>query len=209
MKIRDVIFSHSLFIGSLIVFTLGVVALLVYGECSPNAKPKATDIVLYPLDRPTLRFPIELNLEKEAFTSQQLEIINNCTKVWKEKSNNVVDIRVNQNWKAPYAFSKNNYKDFGAKTIWLKDPNDIEVAKLELETSVNANGIAIGDFILIVKDSSLDGNKFYTIVLHELGHMVGLEHVKSQYPALMNLGANNGVITNYDLITLCYRYNCK
>jgi len=209
MTFKDIIFNKTLFVSCLIIFTLFVTSLLVFEQCTPKVLPKAPDIVLYPLDKAPVTFPMMLNYDRSLFTPEQENIIKNSAIVWKNKSNKVVDIRVNTEWKAPVSFSRNAYEFYGEKTIWLKDISDPEITKLQLQTSVNADGITIGDFIVIIKDSTMTNSKFSIITLHEIGHMIGLEHIKEQYPALMNLGGNNGVITEYDLITLCYKYDCK
>lgn len=68
-----------------------------------------------------------------------------------------------------------------------------------------------GNFIMVIDDylESFSEQKFRAIVMHEIGHQLALEHIKPEYPALMNLNLNmyNSQITKYDLIVLRSIYN--
>jgi len=209
MIFKELLFNRTLFIGFLCAFTLGVIVLLICLQFNPQIKPKANDLILYPLDKQPVNFPMVLNYDKSFFTKEQETIIKNSAIVWNKQSNGIVDIKVNSEWIAPVPFSRNAYEFFGKKTIWVIKEDNPEITKLQLQTSINADGIAIGDFIVIIKTNNITNKKLSIIALHEIGHMIGLEHIKEQYPALMNLNGNDGIFTEYDLITLCSKYNCK
>lgn len=94
----------------------------------------------------------------------------------------------------------------------MENHSDPEILRLQLKTSLNADGVSKGDFIIIMNDFDSvkqDNNKLFIIVMHELGHQIGLEHIRPQYSALMNINGNDGIITDNDLLVLCSKYNCK
>jgi hypothetical protein len=49
-------------------------------------------------------------------------------------------------------------------------------------------------------ESEQTKDRLYVVFSHELGHLIGCEHLKQEYKGLMNIGGNRGVITKYDLI---------
>ncbi|MDO8610185.1 MAG: hypothetical protein Q7R95_06545 [bacterium] len=208
-KFVSILLNHKLFVGMVAAFGVFVVGLLIYMQFFMPL-PQASELVLYPLTRPTVNFPLEINVVKGDFNLQQQKVLNSCVNNWKEKSNGVVDIKLNMDWNAPKPFSEINYLNFGQKTLWMRDSNDPEVLMLKLKSSMIADGVSKGDFIMVINDKNeVDLDKLYIIVLHEISHQLGLEHIKPEYPALMNLGGNNGVITKYDLVVLCSLYKCK
>ena len=212
INLKELLFNRPLFISLLSIFTLVVISLLVYCSVFIPQTPKVEEMVMYPLNRPIVTFPFEINVVDGDFNITQQKVLESVANSWKTKTKDLIDIKFNFNWKAPLPFSESNYIQYGQKTIWLRDSSDPEILRLQLKTSLNADGISKGDFIIIMNDFDSvkqDNNKLFTIVMHELGHQIGLEHIRSQYPALMNINGNDGIITDNDLLVLCFRYNCK
>jgi len=212
LSLKEILFNRPLFIALMSIFTLGVISLLVYCTAFMPQTPKVEDMILYPLDRPIVQFPFEINVVDGDFNESQQKVLLNVANTWKVKTNGVADIKFNMNWKAPMPFTEFNYIYYGKKTMWLRDSNDPEILRLQLNSSLNADGVSKGDFIVIMNDFDSvkhDNNKLFVIVMHEIGHQVSLEHIRPQFPALMNINGNDGVITDNDLIVLCTRYNCK
>jgi len=77
---------------------------------------------------------------------------------------------------------------------------------MQINFSIAANGFSGGNFIVIVDDLMYGKNLLYITLKHELGHSFGLLHIKKEYPALMNLGGNNGNITKWDIMQFEFLY---
>ncbi len=213
-KLVSILLDHRLFM--VIVALIGVlsVGLLVYGGCrgqQTDPTVKAEDIVLYPMDRGTVEFPLEINIVDGDFNESQFATLQKAATTWSQATKGLVNIKLNKNYNPPMLFSSSNYENFGKKTMWKRSgATDNEVVKLQLKYSICADAVSVGDFIMILDDfNNLSNDKLYIVALHEWGHQLGLEHVKPQYPALMNIGGNNGEITKYDNLCLCSLYKCN
>jgi hypothetical protein len=207
MSIKDIFLNKTLFVVSIILFTITVIFILI-NSCS-TITPKANDIVLYPFDRPTLEFPIDLYLTKSV-ESDQVKIITKAIAAWNKQTKNGCEVNLISNWEPPTEFNVSFYETYKYKTVWFLPITNDEVAKLFL-TNRFFDGVAIGNFILISSDGKAadDDDFFYVAFKHEFGHMMGLQHLKPEYSGIMDLGGNNGNITRYDLIQFCYLYPCK
>jgi len=202
--------NKPLFIGFLIGLTILVFVLLIYGACKTTTYPTAQEISLYPLDRPIASMPFELNIVKDDFTEKQISIVRDAVMDWQKFSDNRLIFIINEDWEPPVNFSYDFYSTYPHKTLWMKTGDDMGVVELFLKYSIIGDAFSVGNFVLIINDfNSIKDNKLYIILMHEISHQLGLEHIKDAYPALMNLGGNNGKFTIYDKIMFCELYGCN
>ena len=196
------------FIASCIGVLVLALVLLVYESCMKK-DILATDMVMFPMDRPIPTLPMDLYITDE-FSDNQIKILEKAAKDWETFSNGIVKINLVKGFDPPTFFSEDFYKEFSKHTIWMKTGNEEEVVKLFMKYSIVGDGFSVGNFIVVVNAfNKLDDNTLYTIFAHEISHQLGFEHIKNEYKALMNPGGNFGQFTNNDKIVFCFRYQCK
>ena len=196
------------FIVSCIGILVLAIVLLAYGSCMKK-EILATDMVMFPMDRPVPSIPLDLYVTDE-FSEHQINILQKSADDWNKFSNGIIKINLIKDFVPPTFFSEDFYRNYSKHTIWMKTGNEEEVAKLFLEYSICGDGFSIGSFIVVINPfDKLEDNTLYTIFSHEIGHTLSLEHVKPEYKALMNPGGNFGQFTNNDKIVFCFRYQCK
>lgn len=201
--------NKPVFIIFLALFSLFVLISLVYCQIKGPVYPTATQISEYPLDRPIPVMPVEFNLAEGEFTEKEVLVIRRALYDWQKFSNNKVSFILNENWQPIQCFSPDFYETYEKNTVWMKTGDEEGVAKLFLKYSISAEGFAVGNFIVIINQfETITENKLYMIMKHEIGHKLGFEHIKKEYPALMNIGGNNGKFTDYDKIMFCELYDC-
>jgi len=184
----------------LIVLSLISGFLLLFGNFQNTNTVTVQDISLHELTEKPRNFPIEIYVANE-FNQKQKENIKKSLKKWNEFSNGKVTYKITFDWKPKRSFDIEYYTTSYPKiTVWRKKWNDPAIFRLQLQYSLVADGFSIKNMIVIVDHDDLDDNKFYTIFTHEFGHTLGLEHIKLEYPALMNVNGNKGRFSKYDKI---------
>jgi hypothetical protein len=178
---------------------------IILFSCNPVID--VSEIILYPITK-RIDFPVDFYVTEE-FTDNQIQIVKSCLNHWTVKTNGMAKINIVSHWIPENIFSDYFYSTYPKKTIWLKDWRDDLIVPLVLKYSATATGYSVDNYIIIVKDSQFNDDVLCQAVLHEVGHQMGLQHIKIQYPALMNISANNGIITKYDLAEFCFIYNCE
>ena len=202
MTIRQFILNKKLFIGIVGLFSILCLVLLVMFVIFPEKK-NSSDLLLEPFDSEYVNFPLEYYINKDTFTKDEIEIIKSSGKAWELKTNHFVKINFHDDWQPTEPFSS-NYINYNKRTIWKIKSNDITILELQLRSSIIADGFTFrnGNLIIVIDDVVFPFNKskLFTIMVHELGHQMGLGHIKDKYPAIMNIHGNNGNITKYDLM---------
>lgn len=205
--VEKIIFNRPAFYIFLVLIFITSLGLLCYGSCA-NKLPNAKDISMYPLERPPVSMPMEFYISND-FSDNQIKIITKAAEHIEKSFNYKVKINL-KTWIPEPQFSENEYLINDKKTIWKKSAQNEEVLRLLLKHSLCADGISKGDFVLIVDEfNNIKDDKLFVIVVHELMHQLGMEHIYNDYPAAMNIGGNNANITIYDKIQFCYIYNCS
>jgi len=199
----------KVFIISIICFTILTIGLLVYGSsCVKSSALSPNDILMYPITKPPQTFPLKFHVTDE-FSNNKIALFQKAASDWNIFSNGIVTMEFEFNWEPPVYFSADYYETYGKNTIWMKTGNEEEVVKLFLKYSIVGDGFTIGNFIVIINPfDKLDDKTLQIIIAHEMFHVLGGEHIKKEYPALLNPGGNGGVFTNNDKLVFCSIYKC-
>lgn len=206
-KIRLFLWSKVIVYIIVILITIISLSLLVYLSCIPQKLPPINDVVMYELDKSkAVVFPMELYVPENEFKENEITILEKATNDWYAATKGVVNIKLIKNAKMPMFFSMDNYKDYPKKTIWKRNANSEEAVKHFLKYSITASGFTIDNYILIIEDG-LDDRTLYITFKHEIGHLVKLQHLNSNYEGLMLVTGNEGIITRWDLFQIDYLYN--
>ena len=148
-----------------------------------------------------------LELYHSGFDSVEMRLVIKAADEWRNSTDGKINILLIP-FTPPQPFSEDFYKDYEKKTLWHLNPNDKQTALLFAKYSISTDGFAVGNFVAIVRDPELDDTQFLRMMAHEFGHICGLEHIRPNYPSLMNLKAKDA-ITIYDLMQVEYVYETK
>lgn len=199
---QDVIFNRPAFYVAFGAISVAAVACLVYGTC--NFKyPPIHEVVLYD-PGPKATFPIDLWVTDE-FEAWQVESIDLQIARWRKATKDQAIFVLHPGWHPDFPFSEDSYIAFGKKTMWRKSTTDPVVAPLVVRHGF-FDGIAKGNFIVVIDDPPNSKAVFENIVAHELGHMMGLQHLSDDHMGLMHKGGGQNNITNWDVYQFQYLY---
>jgi hypothetical protein len=167
------------------------------------------DISVYKVvDSPPRQFPLKICVEHR-FSPEQQEAIYQALLDWRNFSDNKISYAIQFGWHPEKPFSEYNYYNYPCITVWKRAWNDVGIFDILMKTSFVAHGFAIDNFIVVVDRDDLSYWTTYSIFKHEFGHTLGMQHIKSKFPALMNLDANRGSFSEYDKIMFCHIYSCQ
>jgi hypothetical protein len=147
MSIKDILLNHKLFMGSVALFTIMMVVILILAT---TASPKVEDVVLDPVVKTNITFPMDLYLT-DTITPVQSEIIVKALDDWNKQTKGVCKVNVIKNWRPSVEFNVWFYRENQYKTVWYLPISNTEVAQLVANNKF-FDGIAPGDFILISAD---------------------------------------------------------
>ena|SRR5690606_8367941 len=142
---------------------------------------------------------------------QEHEIAEALTE-WVEASDSSVHFKIL--WNQPKPGLYKHFREPDSKTgifIWLLDKTDEKHLDIELmEYFHGINGLYVpgedkSANILVFKQTPVI--KFKSVILHEVGHLLGLEHFK-HYGNIMSKEASSTCLTLKDTTQLCTYYNC-
>jgi len=176
--------------------------------------------------KPTIRLPgIRKYIRIDHhFSTQEREIIFDALNTWESATKNFVKFNIIN----AYATSLNGYED--SKTLIANnDHRHYEVNIIDIIKTYSHDDIILkvdkyekmpilgyacflyySNFTLLVTDRLTNDQMFKTIILHEMGHLLGMFHNKKRH-TLMYPYYNSIVdtITKYDLRSFCKINNCN
>lgn len=203
--------DHALFIGGIVLISLVITGLLIYGQFF-KGDPDVDDMT-YENERPRFiaktTFPVTMHVVGN-HDDDRTGAIRRVTNAWKRATNGIADVNIELGWDPPVSFSIGAYESYELSTLWFLDPDDDNVALLLVGSDGPLDGASQGNFVVIIDRPRVKGALLETILAHELGHFFGLIHLKPEWPGLMlkDPSLNGSKIGKYDMVQFCVLYEC-
>lgn len=149
-----------------------------------------------------------------AFTSAEKESIRQAMLTWQKTGNG--KIWFVPIWSVPKPGRLRNMEKPGKNQhifFWrLNRKDNYHISESLKEKLKDKNGYFIpgpghDSAHLLIFPDSFDPKDFYKVALHELGHLLGIQHIEQ--PGVMNEFAASSCITKYDAQVLCDIYLCE
>jgi hypothetical protein len=189
------------------VFFLLLFVLFGTQESCIKSKSLADKIIIPTSVGPPQTFP-KTYYVSETFNIQEFTILQKGIKAWERASNGIVKIKLVR-WVSTEPFNKKYYYRYPKRTVWKISKEDKRVIELFHERKNEFSGLCSGNLILIVDEYAFNEKRLESIFVHEIGHSIGLKHIKKEYTAIMNSDLGNETITKWDLLQFCKFYNCR
>jgi predicted Zn-dependent protease len=149
------------------------------------------------------------------FTKQQKEDINKALLSWEESTAGLVKFKIISDIKLNDYSNLNNFDNTLFITPVSKENSDIINIDDKSNNGLFTVGLCIsksytqGMIVDIVVERT-DKTDFKAIVLHEVGHALGLKHIISEHSVMNpNVSASGKKIGQIDLYVLCELYHCN
>lgn len=155
---------------------------------------------IYPRQQPILVFV------DESFNRFEEDHIWYAARAWEQTSNGSVKFILYFKMRRPGKlnnFYGKKYKN-NSIFIWNIDKSNLDNSLKEKFERYNGLWDRYGN-ILMFKDTD---SYFYNVILHELGHALGLKHDDKKTKSVMHPNAIRGCITDLDSFKLCLIYGC-
>lgn len=205
MNLKEALLDRTLFLVILGAISLGILGLLIYGQFMAENPVSQDELVEVPSSR--VPAPMPLNAYHSGFSPTEVGLMMRAADAWRSATKKVVDVVLIE-WEPPTPFFDDTYRAYPERTVWHLDPGSAEAALLMARYSIKTDGFAVGNYAVLLKNPELTDQQFLTAFAHELGHLVGLEHIRAAYPALMNLHAKDA-ITEWDVLQVEYVFKTK
>lgn len=150
------------------------------------------------------------------FTEEEREKIDIAIKAWEKASNYFIKIRPIWNQPQPGLFKdieKNILENEGIFLWRLNRHDQIQYSDKTANNIYDKHGYCIKSLKLnsaqaIIFADNMGKERFYEVVLHEIGHILRLTHSADKY-SVMTEFTDSSCITELDAIRLCSLYFCK
>lgn len=204
--------DHALFVIIVILIFVVVVGFLIYGQFF-NDGPDVEEIIVES-ERSRLEakveFPTTIHVVGHQ-TDDRMNAVHDAVDGWGTATNGVTKVKVVSGWDPPRPFNISFYDSYHVNTLWFLDPADDHVALMLVNSDGPVDGASQGNFVVVINRPRMRGALLRMTLKHELGHLFGLVHLKSQWPGLMlkDPSMNGEIIGENDLIQFCFLYECE
>lgn len=155
---------------------------------------------------PAKKSPIVVHVDSN-FSDKQKQDIKHAFIAWEVASKHTIVFQPLWDTERPGNFL--DYRNSNRIFLWYLPKTKSHFYPSELMDHFSIDGVVyrryIYDQVVIFKDSPKE--HFYIIVLHELGHLLGLEHINYE-KAIMHKNVTSKYITDWDQHQLCDIYKC-
>lgn len=144
------------------------------------------------------------------FTRSQRDMIQKACDTWNEATSKKVAFLIHWAVDRPAPYQEfEGYPEEDHIYVWFIDKDNAEDVSPELkeEWAPYAGLMVPGNSSLIIYQSIVP-NHFYRVALHEVGHMIGLEHTPVGVWSIMEPHARSYCMTQYEYDAACVYYNC-
>lgn len=142
----------------------------------------------------------------ERFNQEQEIMMLNAINAWEEASSYKIKIipylKVKRPGKIVNLYNK-SYND-NSIFVWNIYPNDLNTKMTNNFKTFAGLWDDKGNILIFTKELS----RFYNVILHEIGHTLGLEHFNNNYITVMHCEAASSCITEIDAKLLCEIHSC-
>lgn len=168
--------------------------------------------------------PLNIFIDKK-FTFEEQMIITKAFHAWEVASSYVAKFNIHYSTPRPHLYKVENSPRPEPNTgvfVWQVDPYDnsdksfADNLKKEYQDKqwlgLHIPGKKSNEkdsyIFLFMRYKAEDKEKFYGVILHEIGHLLGLRHDEDNENALMHPTKGPPCITKYEAYRLCKLYDC-
>lgn len=146
------------------------------------------------------------------FSSDEKVLIKDAFSTWENVLNNNVKFNINYSSK-PSLFKDRESFEYGIFVWKLEHGDKTQMSDEDIKFFKNYEGVFLGEKhvsgnIIILINYYGFNNRFYGVVLHEIGHFLGLSHV-NDIDSLMHPSTGAYCVTVNDADRACKMYNCE
>lgn len=185
-----------------------IIFFVLHISCFRVVKPvKVEDIIVPTQVGPPIKFPITYYVDSK-FTEHEFNVIQDGVAEIEKNSKGIVKIKLEM-FTALKGYLPEFYTTLPFKTIWKLNREDPVIKAMFEQRGKNFAGFSYGNSVLIIMDYSRTDERLKAVLIHEMLHQIGMNHIDNKYPAIMNSNLGPLKITKWDMLQFCHFYKCK